>query len=892
MMEKLFVLDASGYIYRSYFAIRNMTNDKGESTNALFGFIRSILKLFKDFQPEHFVAVFDGPNNAKARLEIYPEYKAHRAEMPPDLRAQIGWAEEFCTLMGLPSLKVPEVEADDTMGAVAKWAESKGAKVFLCTSDKDMAQLVNDNIFILNTHKENLILDSKQVEETYGVPPHLIVDLLAMIGDASDNVPGVPGIGPKTAVALLQEFGSLDAILSEPQKLSGKKKDVFIQHKEDAALSRKLVTLNLDVNFPKDSTFFHIQKPSYNDLKAFYSSMSFHSLIRELEQSGIPDASQKPIEELTRNYKLIDDQESLNSLIHLLLTKTEICLDTETTHYLPIESELVGVGLGFEAGSAWYIPVNGNLGQENVLKALKPLLENPKIGFYGHNIKFDFQVLQNYGIKIAKISFDTILASYVLNAHQRQHSLDFLIQEYFPGSKKITIAELIGKGKNTITMREVPIERVCEYCCEDVDFTIRIKSLLEPKLEERKLNKVYHEIELPLIKVLAKMERHGIYIDLPVLSHMGIEVSEQLRKLEKTIYEMAGEEFNLNSPKQLSEILFTKLQIKPPKKTATGLSTNADVLEFLQNDYPIAGKIIDYRTLEKLRSTYIDSLPTMVNAKTHRIHCTFNQSVAATGRLSSQDPNLQNIPTRTPLGRKIREAFRPERSGWSYLSADYSQIELRLLAHLSGDPDLIQAFQHNEDIHAITASAIFNVPLKEVTKEQRYSAKAVNFGIIYGQQPYGLAQEIGVDVKEAALFIETYFKKYKKVKHYLENSKEEARKTGKAVTITGRERAMPEINNKNFMIRQAAERLATNTPLQGTAADLIKLAMLKIDSVLQKEQKLSYMILQIHDELIFEVPDFELLTMEQLVKEAMQGVFKLKVPLIVDISVGKNWKEC
>lgn len=891
-MERLFVLDASGYIYRSYFAIKNMTNAKGESTNALFGFIRSVLKLFKDFQPEHFVAVFDGPNNAKARLEIYPQYKAHRAEMPPDLRTQISWAEEFCKLMGLPMLKIPEVEADDTMGSIAKWAESEGIKVFLCTSDKDMAQLVNQHIFLLNTHKENLILDPKIVEESYGVPPRLIVDLLAMIGDASDNVPGVPGIGPKTAVALLKEFDSLDAILSHPEQLTGKKKEVFLQHADDARLSRKLVTLDLGVDFPRDQVFFKIKTPSYEDLKAFYSSMNFNSLIRELQQGNSLQASQSPLDSCKRDYQLIQDKESLESLINLLSAQKEVCFDTETTHYLPLESELVGIGLGFEAGKAWYIPINGNLDPEYVLKTIKPLFENPNIGFFGHNVKFDFQVLQNYGIKVAKLSFDTILASYILNAHQRQHSLDFLITEYFPNSKKITINELIGKGKSAITMREVPIAQVAEYCCEDVDFTLRIKSILEPKLAERNLAKVYRDIELPLVKVLAKMERHGIYVDLPVLERMGFEVNEQLRNLEKDIYAMAGEQFNLNSPKQLSEVLFTKMQIKPPKKTATGLSTNADVLEFLQKDYPIAGKIIEYRTLEKLRSTYIESLPLMVNPKTHRIHCTFNQSVAATGRLSSQDPNLQNIPIRTHMGRKIREAFKPERPGWSYLSADYSQIELRLLAHLSGDPSLIHAFQNNEDIHTHTASVIFNVPLKEVNKEQRHRAKAVNFGIIYGQQAYGLAQEIGVEVKEAALFIDTYFKKYSKVKEYLESSKEEARKTGKATTITGRERAIPEINNKNFMIRQAAERLATNTPLQGTAADLIKLAMLRIDYLLQKEQKLSYMILQIHDELVFEVPDFELIALEQLVKETMQNVFKLKVPLTVDISVGKNWKEC
>ncbi len=888
-MEKLYVLDASGYIYRSYFAIRNMTNSKGESTNALFGFIRSVLKLVKDFQPTHLVSVFDGPQNAKARLAIYADYKAHRSSMPPDLLYQIEWAEKFCNLMGLPLLKIPGVEADDTMGTLAKWAEKEGSEVFLCTSDKDMCQMVSDRVKILNTHKENLILDSKGVEENFGVPPNLIVDLLSLIGDASDNIPGVPGFGPKTAATLLQEHKSLDRLLSHPELVSGRKKELLIAHKEDALLSRLLVTLNTTVEVPQDTSFFKIRSPLSTELKEFYSTMGFHSLIREFEQTNpskpiIPEADQQ------LDYQLVDDEASLKQLVDTLSKHTEICFDTETTDISPLVAELVGIGFAIEPKKAWYVPVNGKLGLNKVLEVFKPLFENVKIGFYGHNVKYDYHILLNHGIKLANIAFDTILASYLLNSHNRQHSLEALCLEYF-GVITIPISDLIGKGKNTISMRDVPIDKVCTYCCEDVDYTCRLKQILEKQLQERKLVKLFSNVELPLLTVLAKMERHGIYLDKEVLGVQEKEIAKQIQNVAQEIYVLAEGEFNLNSPKQLGDHLVTKLGLSLPK-TTTGFSTSADVLESIRHTHDIIDKVLEYRGIEKLRSTYIESLPTMVNSKTERIHCTFVQSGTATGRLSCQDPNLQNIPIRTESGRRVREAFRPQKDGWSYLAADYSQIELRLLAHLSEDPHLIEAFQNNEDIHSHTASVIFGTSLADVTREQRYNAKAVNFGIIYGQQAFGLSQELAIPVKEAAAFIEMYFKKYSRVKEFIEECHAKAHKTGKAVTLIGRERAIPEINNKNFMLRNAAERLAMNTPLQGTAADLIKMAMLEIDKRLQKEGLLSYMILQIHDELVFELPDFEKDYVAHLVKDTMQGVLKLKVPLIVDISIGKNWKEC
>lgn len=885
IMKKLFILDASGYIYRSYFAIRQLTNGKGESTNALYGFVRSVLKLIKDFEPTHLVSVFDGPRNAVKRTAIYADYKAHRAEMPGDLLHQIMWSQQFCQLMGIPELMIPEVEADDTMGSVAVWAATHETEVFLCTSDKDMCQLVNDKIHILNTFKENLILDPAGVEAQFGVKPTQIIDYLSITGDASDNVPGLSGFGPKTASELLKTFGTLDYILDHPLEVPGKKKqETIINEKEKALISRQLVTIDKEVPIPEDPEFYKLKSPSHQALNEFYASMNFMSLIREMENRPAPLT-----EEI--EYKTVDDEEGLKDLIKILKAHKEICVDTETTNIKPLQAELVGIGLGIEPKRAWYVPCNGKLGLEKVVELLKPLFSDSDCAFYGHNIKYDYHVLANHGIYLRRVCFDTMIASYLLNSHSRQHGLDALALEQF-NKVKIPIQDLIGKGKNQISMNKVPIEKITAYCCEDVDYTVRLKELLEPQLVQRGLMDLFKNLELPLLAVLAKMERKGIYVDCDYLRHLGREVVKELKLLEEEIYFLSGETFNLNSPKQLGEVL-EKIGIKSSKKTATGqISTSADVLDGLRADYPIVGKILEYRGLEKLRSTYIESLPDEVNPRTGRVHCTFNQSVAATGRLSCQDPNLQNIPIRTEMGRKIREAFKPEQAGWSFLSADYSQIELRLLAHLSDDPTLIQAFANNEDIHRFTAAAMFEIPLSEVSPEQRFQAKAINFGIIYGQQAFGLSQELGIDVKRAASFIDTYFKRYNKVKEFLEGCRASARLTGRAVTTLGRERLIPEINSKNAIIRNAAERLAINTPLQGMSADLIKMAMLEISRKLDEMKSRASLLLQIHDELIFELPDEEIPAVQLMVKETMEGVMKLKVPLVVDIHLGKNWKEC
>ncbi|MBA2728656.1 MAG: DNA polymerase I, partial [Parachlamydiaceae bacterium] len=607
-MKKLFVLDASAYLYSAYFAIRNMSNAKGESTNALFGFARSVMKLFKDFKPTHFVAVFDGENGIKQRREQYAEYKAHRQATPGDLIYQIERARQLCGLMGIPMLSIPEVEADDTMGSIALWSELHDTEVYLCSGDKDLCQLVNDKVFILNTYKDNLILGAAEIEANYGVPPSLIIDYLAIVGDASDNVPGLAGFGPKTAVKYLTQFGSLENMLNNASAITeNKKREVAILNADLARLSQKLVTIDTAVPIPHEPDFYALRQPSYLPLREFYASMNFNSLIKELDALQ-PVTNIVVTNAIAEEYTIVDDEGHFADLLEFLFKQTEICFVTETSSIKPLQAEIVGFGFGVEPGKAWYVPLNGLLGPKRVLEALKPLFENPNIGFYGHNLKYDYHVLGNHNIHLANVSFDTILASYLLNSHSRQHSLDALVLETF-GKMKISIRDLTGKGKDTIAISEVPIEKMSTYCCEDVDYTVRLKLLFSPQVDERGLDKLYYNVELPLMKVLAKMERAGIFLDLPLLEKMSEEITAQIKILEQEIYVLAGEEFNINSPKQLVAI-FEKLGIKSGKKTSTGqMKTDSDVLDVLRINYPIAGKLLEYRGLEKMRSTYIDSLP-------------------------------------------------------------------------------------------------------------------------------------------------------------------------------------------------------------------------------------------------------------------------------------------
>jgi DNA polymerase-1 len=878
-VPSLCLIDASGFLYRSYFALLGMSNRQGEATGALYGFIRSYLRLIEQLNPDYIAAVFDVEGGKKVRCELYKEYKAHRKPAPEELIKQIKEAQEFCQKAGIPLLAVPGFEADDTMASVAAWAKDQGLHVYISTSDKDMAQLVNDHIFLINPHKEYAVIDREKVQEQFGVPPEQLRDYLSILGDSSDNIPGISGFGAKGAVKLLQDYGSLEEIYTHVREIGGKKEELLSSQKELAFLSQKLVTLFCNVDFPHDLSFFTKTSGDRAALWHFLHSKNFHSLLKMV--GDLPED-----EKTSCRYHQILSQEEVKKLLNTLETATTVCVDTETTDIDPMRAKLVGIGLAVDEHDAYFIPF-----KQEYVSLLAPFFAKKERGFFGHNIKYDLHVLANHHMPVAKVSSDTMIESYLLNAHLRKHSLDELALVYF-GKTKIPTEQLIGKGKSQITMDLVPIEKITEYCCEDVEYTTKLKMVLDKEIKERALDSILNEIEIPLIPILAKMETHGIFLDTKVLDELAKRTKKELEILQEEIYRLAGEPFNINSPKQLSEILFQKLGIPALKKGKTMPSTGAEVLETLAVSYPIAAKVLEYRSFEKLRSTYIETLPTQIHPKTGRIHCQFNQTVAATGRLSCQDPNLQNIPVRSELGSQIRKAFRPQEQGYSFLSFDYSQIELRILAHVTEDEGLLEAFRNDLDIHAFTASELFRVPINEVTEEMRSRAKAVNFGIVYGQQAFGLSQTMHISIAEATSFINAYFQRYKKIKQYLEEAKELARKTGKACSLTGRERLLPDINSPNMQLRSAAERLAVNTPFQATAADIIKMAMISVDKWLNAHQPKIRMLLQIHDELLFEVPDDDIAKAKAGITPCMEEVYPLKVPLKVKMSVGKNWMEC
>ncbi len=885
-MDKIFILDAVNFLFRSYYAIGPMTNDEGKSTSALFGFIRTVKKLINDFNPNYIVSVFDGPDNKKSRRTVYAEYKMHRKGAPEDLYPQFELAYDFCNLFGIPVLCVEGVEADDTMASVAKWAvEKEHMQAFLCTSDKDLFQMVGENTFVIHAHKDNLIVDSKKVEELYGVRPDQMLDFLSIAGDSSDNIPGIPGFGPKTAQDLLQKFNTLDEILAHPEKVSGKKQEILIKEKDKAIMSRQLATLNFEVEFPHQKEFFALKKPKIEELKTFFQKMRFAKFLQELQP--LEEKAEHPLQkEEALSYHLVNSKESLLALMEKLSKIDEICLDTETSSENPLLARLIGIGLGFKEKEAFYIPLNGSIDESFILENIKKL-SHKKV--FGHNIKYDLQVLANYSIVLENISFDTILASYLISPHHNRHGLDYLALEHFQ-KVKISFKELTHENKKKILLKDVAIDKVANYCCEDVDYTIRLKNLFEKELEEKKLTSLLQSLEIPLIPILAKMERHGIFIDVEHFYKMEKELKKELADLEREIFHLSGLEFNLNSPKQLSEVLFQKLQLPPPKRKKTEFSTGADVLEKLAPKSLLVRKILEYRGVQKLLSTYVEALPKQIDPFTSRIHTTFNQSVTATGRLSCQNPNLQNIPVKTDAGLNIRKGFKPQKPSWSYVGADYSQIELRLLAHFSEDEELIKAFKENQDIHSHTASLIYKVPLSEVTDEMRRSAKTVNFGILYGQGAYGLSEQLNISHHDAANLIKTYFERYPKVLSFIEKCKEEVAKTKVSKTLLGRQRPIPDIDSKNPSIKAFAQRLAVNTPLQGTAADIIKMAMIEIDKSIAHLK--GYMILQIHDELIFEVPEDEIEIFQKIIKDKMENAISLKVPLTVNLQVGKNWAEC
>jgi len=905
--KTLYLVDGSAIFYRAYFAfIRNpMINSKGEDTSATFGFVNSLMKIMREENPDYFAVIFD-TKAPTFRHKMYAEYKSTRAKMPEELVIQLPRIKEATEALNLPTLEMEGYEADDIIGTLAREGERREMNVWIVTGDKDMFQLVGDRVKIYNPQKGSqppVKLDREGVEKKFGAPPELVIDTLALMGDSSDNVPGVPGVGPKTAHSLLEQFGSLDAILENPDKIKAKgvRKKVS-ENIEQARLSRKLVTIDTEVPIEFSLKEMKHGELDFQKAKKFFLEMEFNRLLNELaKQTGeldlkLNDAVEtKAAPKLEVDYVCIDDLKTLEKVVSELSKKKEIAVDTETTSLNAVRADLVGVSLCGEEGRAYYVPLGHdekerNLPRDKAFKLLNKLLTDKKVGKCGQNMKYDLEVLHRAGLDVDPIAFDSMLASYVINPSGRQNSLDALALEYFDYRMQ-PISDLIGSGKKQLSFATVPVDKAAWYAAEDADYTYRLKNVLAPKLEQLKLTDLYYDIELPLIKVLAAMEEAGVRVDPDYLGEISGELETRLNKLTAEIYKEAGGEFNINSTQQLSHILFEKMNMPTKGKTAkkTGYSTDVRVLEELAKTYDFPKFILDYRQLMKLKNTYVDAIPRLINDETGRVHTSFNQTIAATGRLSSTDPNLQNIPIRTELGRRIRKAFIPRDSKHKLLVADYSQIELRILAHFSEDKTLIKAFKDKEDIHARTAAEVYGVDMDEVTPEKRRAAKTANFAVIYGVSAYGLSMQSELDVAQSKEFIDTYFARYPGIKKYMDNVKSSARENGYVTTMFNRIRYLPEINAKNYQVRQFAERTAINTPIQGTAADMIKVAMINIHKKMAGMK--SRMILQVHDELVFDAYIDEIEDLKKIVRDGMEKAVKLKVPIVADMGTGDNWLD-
>ncbi len=885
--QTLYLIDGSSYIFRAYYGIRqNLSNSKGLPTNAIYGFVTMLQKVVREENPDYIAVAFDSKEKT-FRHDMYPEYKANREVPPEDLAQQFPYFEPVVEAYNIKGIRVPGVEADDIIGTLAKQGEEAGLEVVIVSGDKDMMQLIGPHVSMLDTMKAKLF-KKKEVVEKFGVGPEKVIEVMGLMGDSSDHIPGVKGVGPKTATELIQKFGSIEDLYKRLDEVDKKKlHEKLTTDKENALLSRKLVTIDTEISLDCKIADLKVQEEDRDALIKLFTELEFTSLI--------PEEGQKPAVKKEHVYRTILSEDDFATLLDQLSAVKEFALDLETTSLNPVAAEAVGISFSFEENEACYIPlmhrylgVPEQLDKKMVFKKLKSVLENPKIGKIGHNIKYDLIVLQNEGVHLQGVAFDTMLASYVLDPSRRSHSLDDLALELL-GHKNITYKEVAGTGAKQIGFEEVEVERATEYAAEDSDVTWRLYLNLKPKLKDDLLG-LFNEIEIPLLEVLAEMEINGVFVDKQHLAALSKKMEKELQGYEKSIYTLAGEEFNINSPKQLSVILFEKLKLPVIKKTKTGYSTDVSVLEELASHHELPDKIYSYRQLGKLKSTYVDTLPLEINKRTGRVHTSFNQTVAATGRLSSSDPNLQNIPIRSEMGKEIRKAFIAEGEG-KLLAADYSQIELRILAHLSGDEVLTQAFKKGEDIHTRTAAEIFGTSLQNVDPDTRRMAKAVNFGIIYGLSAFGLSRQLKITPKEAKTFIDQYFALYKRVKTFIEETIEQARKLGYTTTMMNRKRYLPDLHSKNRQVRESAERIAINSPLQGSAADLIKVAMINLSGQLKKRKLQSKMILQVHDELVFECPQKEKKEMHELVKKEMEGVCKFSVPLIVDMGWGDNWNE-
>lgn len=885
----IYLIDGSAYIHRAYHAVRGLSNSKGIPTNAIFGFTRMLIKLMEDRKPQYVAMVFDskGPT---FRHEMYPNYKANRPPMPEDLIIQVPYIKEILDGFQIPSIEVPGFEADDLIGTLAHQAEAQGFCVVMVTGDKDFVQLITDHITIWDPMKDKTI-DNKSVLEEFGLKPYQLIDVMGLSGDPSDNIPGVPGIGMKTAVELIKIYGSIDRMYELIGSMSKKKqKENLLQHKDDALLSRKLVTINTQAPIIFNADQFKWKGPDHAKLFPIFQTLEFRQLQKEFPPPS--NLSQK-------NYTTIFGTDDLKKLVSDLTSIKLFALDTETTSENPMTAKLVGISVSYQPNHAYYIPCGHcylgapeQIQPSEVLEILKPILENPEIKKVGQNIKYDWMVLDRYGISLQGVIFDTMIASYLINPSKRAHNLDQIALDFL-NYQKISYKELSGKGKHSNGFEGVPIDQASLYACEDADITLMAYQTLHARIKDAGLSNLMETVEMPLIPVLMHMEKRGIIVDQDCLIRLSKTFEQQLDALEKQIYMMAGEEFNIQSSQQLGYILFEKLHLPTQKKTRkkTAYSTDADVLETLAIHHELPALIIRHRTLSKLKSAYTDALVKLIHPETGRIHTSFNQTVTATGRLSSTDPNLQNIPVREEEGKAIRSAFiAPD--GWYLLSADYSQIELRILAHYSEDPILLEAFQENQDIHTRTATEVFQTYPELVTPELRRQAKAINFGIIYGMSPFGLSKELGISQKMAKTYIHNYFNRYKGVKAFIEKTISDAEKNRYTSTLLGRIRFVPDITSSNRILKQAAERVAINTPIQGTAADLIKLAMIRVHSEMQNRKMASAMLLSVHDELLFETPPEEQEELQNLVTEIMENVHpNLRVKLKVNIALGKNWAQ-
>jgi DNA polymerase I len=888
--QKILLVDGNSFLYRAYYAIPSLSNSKGEPTNAIYGFIAIMRKLMADSEPDYIAVCFDR-KEPTFRHDRFKDYKVHRKPMPEDLVPQIEPIKEFCRLYKLAVFEKAGFEADDLIGTLAVKAADDGYQVYIVTGDKDALQLVNDNIKVLNPHKEHFVYDIEKVKLRFeGLGPEKVVEVMALMGDSSDNIPGVKGIGEKGALKLIHQFGTIENLIKNADKISSKSQQNLIKDQiEMLRMSRELAKIDTQVDIKMEWEKMKVQAPDEAPLMEFYKRYEFRGLQKDLT----PATTAK---DEKRCYKNICTEKEFQDFVAQLKKIEAFSFDTETTSEDPTRAQLVGLSFAWEPLCAYYIPVTfsplceTSLPVEKVIAALKPILENPEQKKYGQHIKYDWIVMKRMGVNIQGVAFDTMIASYLANPLKLNHNLDDISLECL-GVKKITTASLLGTGKNQITMADVPIEKILEYACEDADCVYRLVCVLEKKLEEHKLLNLFHEVELPLSEVLAKMEMNGVYLDLKFLKELSENAGQDLEKLTSQIYKEAGTEFNINSTKQLAEILFERLKLPVIKKTKTGYSTDVSVLEKLALTYELPKKILEYREKQKLKSTYLDALPEMINPETGLIHTSYHQTVTATGRLSSSDPNLQNIPIKNESGRMIRKAFipRPSKKKRKMLSADYSQIELRILAHLSGDASLTKAFKEDRDVHKYTATLLYGVKEPEVTYEMRNLAKTINFSIIYGKTAFGLAQDLGISVSEADGFIENYFKRYSAVKEYLESQKEQAKRDGYLTTMLGRRSYFPDIHSKNPQVRQFAERAAINAPIQGSAADLIKVAMIAIQRELENQKFESLMIMQVHDELVFDMPENETERLSSMVRDQMQNAYKMRVPLQVDIFVGDSW---